>query len=132
MDVIKDLHEIAASYMDIEGALAQIQFDAKHYSRKTLSNFRGAEVVIICLGDMQSTDLHNHDGGTAVIRCLRGKVIERIYVRDTNDDMLPFDTRVIKINDFSLSGPHMYHQITNLAKDGSVLLNFYFKIESPK
>lgn len=125
--------EVAACYDETKEALERARFEplhrAMHY-KKDLGTYRNAEILLFTLRDLQSTNLHDHDGEVTVLRCLKGKVVERIYIRDTNGDMLPFDTRQIKAGDIVALGPHLFHQITNLAKDGSVLLDFRFPVKT--
>lgn len=125
MHTLHELIEEARNYGDVEGALAQAEFSSPHYFRKTLSKTDDLEVVLVCFADKQSTSVHDHGGSKCVVRVLKGLVHEQTYMVAHSGDLVPNTHGKFGEGDIHSVDPHWFHEVTNLAKEGTVLLNFY-------
>ncbi len=126
---LAELTEFAQNYW-VELAELPIRFDSEPYSRFPIFRDDHLEIVVICFADGQTSSVHDHQGSNCVIRVMRGKILESLFLRDGHQ--LSIDrTHYLLPGDVSGLDGVQVHQLSNLDKNGSVLLNFYsppFKI----
>jgi len=101
-----------------------IFFDPDHYSRNTIYKDDELEIVVICFNKGQTSSVHDHQGSNCVIRVIRGKMLEQIF-KDNGDTLEFVSNHYLDAGDISGLDGVAIHQISNMDKQGTVLLNFY-------
>jgi cysteine dioxygenase len=120
---LEELRRFATSYQ-VNGELP-VRFDGRPYTRIPIHREGAIEVVVICLADGQTSSVHDHEGSNCVVRLLRGKLLESLF-SDAGDGTLRFESNhCLTPGQVSALDGRQVHQLSNLARDGSVLLNFY-------
>jgi len=120
---LKELIEYAEKYQFEESKLP-IAFTDEPYTRTSIYKDDKLEVVVICFADGQTSSVHHHQGSNCVVRVVRGKVLETLF--DDIADVLELESNhVLKAGDISGLDGKQIHQLSNMSKTGTVLLNFY-------
>jgi len=120
---LADLRELASNY-SVKRDLP-VRFDGEPYTRIPISRDGAIEVVVICLAEGQTSSVHDHRGSNCVVRVIRGKVLESLF-SDAGDGTLQLDrNHYLSAGDVSGLDGSQVHQLINLDKQGTVLLNFY-------
>jgi predicted metal-dependent enzyme (double-stranded beta helix superfamily) len=118
-----ELLEMAVTYD--RNIVGEAEKTHPHYFRKTIHRDDDVEVVLVCFDEMQSTSVHDHGGSMCVVRCLKGSVLEQTFEKDAEGNLVHLATVPLGAGGIKYIDPKFIHQVTNLAKDGSVLINFY-------
>ncbi len=120
---LKELIEYAEKYQYEESKLP-VAFDCEPYTRAPIFKSDEMEIVVICFADGQTSSVHHHQGSNCVVKVVRGKVLETLF--DDIADVLEFESsHVLKAGDVSGLDGKQIHQLSNMSKTGTVLLNFY-------
>lgn len=120
---LDELVQYAKDYSFREKELP-VFFDPDKYSRIPISRDSHLEVVLICFGPGQTSSVHHHQGSSCVIRVVRGKMLEQLF--SDKGDCLHFESNhYLSPGDVSGLDGDDIHQISNMDKDGTILLNFY-------
>jgi cysteine dioxygenase len=102
-----------------------VRFDGTPYTRIPVHRDGVIEIVVICLAEGQTSSVHDHQGSSCVVRVVRGKILESLF-SDAGDGTLGFErNHCLGQGDVSALDGSQVHQLINLDKQGSVLLNFY-------
>jgi cysteine dioxygenase len=119
---VERLQRIAREY-EAEDDLP-VRFGGGHYTRTTVYRDERLEVVVICFADGQTTSVHDHQGSNCVIRVLRGKILENHFVA-AGEQVDLLGSHYLQPGDVSGLDGQQIHQLCNLDRRGTVLLNFY-------
>jgi cysteine dioxygenase len=120
---LDDLHEYARKYA-LERDLP-VRYDGRPYTRISIHRDQSVEIVVICFADGQTSSVHDHEGSNCVVRLVRGKILENLFT-NSDDGTLNFErNHCLMPGDISALNGTQVHQLVNLDKQGSVLLNFY-------
>jgi cysteine dioxygenase len=120
---LAELHAFASSYQMKRDL--PVRFDGSPYTRIPISRDGAIEVVVICLAEGQTSSVHDHQGSNCVVRVIKGKVLESLF-SDVGDGTLRFErNHCLLAGDVSALDGAQVHQLINLDKQGTVLLNFY-------
>ncbi len=120
---LEELRRFAAGY-EVRGELP-VGFDGRPYTRIPVHRDGAIEVVVVCFSEGQTSSVHDHQGSNCVVRLVRGKVLESLFT-DSGDGTLRFERNHCLVEgDVSALDGAQIHQLANLDKSGSVLLNFY-------
>jgi cysteine dioxygenase len=98
--------------------------DDNKYTRVVISKDEHLEVVVICFGPGQTSTVHDHQGSNCVIRVVDGKILETLF-KENNDSLEKISSHYINKGEVSGLDGVAVHQISNISKKGTVLLNFY-------
>jgi cysteine dioxygenase len=120
---LEDLIAYAKSYEAEEKSLP-IFFDPDHYSRTPIYRDENLEIVVICFAAGQTSTIHDHRGSNCVVRVVKGKMLEQLF-RDKGDQLEFVENRYLEAGEVSGLDGVAIHQIGNVSKEGTVLLNFY-------
>lgn len=102
-----------------------IHFCDEPYTRTSISRNEDMEVVLVCFREGQTSSVHNHQGSNCVVRVVKGKLLETLYKEDVPGELAFYHQHYLRKGDISGLDGEAIHQLTNLSKDGTVLLNFY-------
>ena len=120
---LKELIEYAEKYQYDESKLP-VAFTDEPYTRIPIFKNEDLEIVVICFADGQTSSVHHHQGSNCVIKVVCGKVLETLF--DDIADVLEFESsHVLKPGDISGLDGKQIHQLSNMSKTGTVLINFY-------
>jgi cysteine dioxygenase len=120
---LDELREFARQY-EVPRDLP-VRFDGRPYTRIPVHRDGRIEVVLICFSEGQTSSVHDHEGSNCVVRLVRGKILENLFI-DDGDGMFRFERNHSLVpGDVSGLDGRQIHQLINLDKRGSVLLNFY-------
>jgi predicted metal-dependent enzyme (double-stranded beta helix superfamily) len=120
---LAELIVVARSYPLVLAQLPR-QFDSEPYSRIPIFRDEHLEIVIICFADGQTSSVHDHQGSNCVIRVVQGKILESLFSRESHQLCIE-ETRYLLPGDVSGLDGEQIHQLSNLDKTGSILINFY-------
>jgi cysteine dioxygenase len=120
---LADLHRTASSY-EIRRDLP-IRFDGRPYSRIPIHRDGELEIVVVCFADGQTSSVHDHEGSNCVVRVVRGKVLESLFMAAGDGTLHFVSNHCLQTGDVSALDGGQVHQLINLDSRGSVLLNFY-------
>jgi cysteine dioxygenase len=120
---LEELIQYAKNYQAEEKGLP-IFFDPDKYSRTPIYRSEKLEIVVICFAAGQTSSVHDHQGSNCVIRVVRGKMLEQLF-RDNGDQLEFVSNHYLEPGDVSGLDGIAIHQISNMDKSGSVLINFY-------
>jgi cysteine dioxygenase len=120
---LAELRAFASNYQVVRDL--PVRFDGAPYTRIPISRDGAVEVVVICLAEGQTSSVHDHQGSNCVVRVIQGKVLESLF-SDAGDGTLRFErNHYLLPGDVSGLEGAQVHQLINLDKQGTVLLNFY-------
>ena len=119
---LAELTEIASSYVPPEPL--PVEFSEDKYVRRSIYRDDHLEIVVICFGAGQSTSIHDHQGSNCVVNVVDGLILETMF-ECAGDNYVPAGSRVLSPGSVSGLDGEQIHQIANLCRSGSVLLNFY-------
>ena len=100
------------------------RFDETPYTRIPLSRDDEVEAVLICLAPGQTSSVHHHQRNNCAVRVVRGKALENLF-GDDGDDLTLVSCNFLLEGDVSALDGEQVHQLCNLSKRGTVLVNFY-------
>ncbi len=118
---LKELIELAKEY---KFDTLPINFDDKHYVRNVIYKDDKLEIVVICFSPGQTSTVHDHQGSNCVIRVVNGKILEQLF-KDNGSHLEFVSNHYLNEGDVSGLNGIAIHQISNINKEGTVLLNFY-------
>lgn len=120
---LKSLLSFAETY-EYDEATLPISFESEPYTRTPIFKDDKIEIIVICFREGQTSSVHDHQGSNCVVKVVRGKMLETLY--DDIADVLEFQSNhVLKEGDISGLDGEQIHQLSNMSKTGTVLLNFY-------
>jgi cysteine dioxygenase len=119
---LPELTKIAAQYVSPE--LLPVEYAEDKYVRRSIYRDDHLEIVVICFGPGQTTSIHDHQGSNCVVNVVEGLILETMFECE-DDNYLPNGSRVLSPGSVSGLDGQQIHQIANLCRSGSVLLNFY-------
>jgi cysteine dioxygenase len=102
-----------------------VSFGDEPYTRVSISRDDDMEIVLICFREGQTSSVHNHQGSNCVIRVVNGKLLETLYKEEDPGELSFYHQHYLRKGDISGLDGEAIHQLTNLSKTGTVLLNFY-------
>lgn len=120
---LRELEDFARDYTYDKASLP-VEFSEDHYSRHVLHKDQHIEIVVICFSEGQTSSVHDHRGSNCVIRLVRGKIQEHLF-EDRGENHEYLKSHCLNPGDVSGLDGTQVHQLSNLSKSGSVLLNFY-------
>lgn len=120
---LEELLTFAKEYQYEESALP-ISYSDDKYVRTPIFKDQNLEVVVICFAPGQTSTVHDHQGSNCVIRVVRGKMLEQLF-KDNGKDIEFVSNHYLNKDDVSGLDGVAIHQISNMSKEGTVLLNFY-------
>ena len=118
---IKELTDFAKIY---EYKNLPICFNDDPYTRIPIYKNNDFEIVLICFKEGQTSSVHHHRGSNCVVKVIQGKVLETLFA-EQDDGLTPMDNHVLKEGEISGLEGKQVHQLCNISKNGTVLLNFY-------
>jgi cysteine dioxygenase len=119
---LAELIQIASTYRPPEPL--PVEFAEDKYQRRSIYRDDHLEIVVICFGAGQSTSIHDHQGSNCVVNVVDGLILETMF-ECAGDHYVPAGSRALSPGDVSGLDGERIHQIANLCRSGSVLLNFY-------
>lgn len=120
---LDNLIELAKCYSFNEEALP-MSFSEDHYVRTPIYKDDDLEIVVICFMPGQTSTVHDHQGSNCVIRVVKGRMLEQLF-RDNGEFIEFVSNHYLNKGDVSGLDGVAIHQISNVNKEGTVLLNFY-------
>lgn len=120
---LDELREFARGYQVVRDL--PVRYDGRPYTRIPIHRDNRIEVVVICFSEGQTSSVHDHEGSNCVVRIVQGKILENLFT-DAGDGTYHFDrNHCLVAGDVSALDGKQVHQLINLDRRGSVLLNFY-------
>ncbi len=120
---LDELVQFAKDYVVNEKELP-ISFDPTQYARTPIYKDENLEVVVICFSQGQTSSVHDHQGSSCVIRVVKGNMLEQLF-EDKGEKFEFVSNHYLAAGDVSGLDGEAIHQISNMDKNGTVLLNFY-------
>ncbi len=120
---LDELTQFAKDYQYKEEELP-IHFSEEKYVRTPIYKDAHLEIVVICFFPGQTSTVHDHQGSNCVIKVVRGKMLEQLF-KDDGNSIAFVSNHYLNQGDVSGLDGVAIHQISNMSKDGTVLLNFY-------
>ena len=120
---LDELIKYASDYSFNAEALP-VSFDNEKYVRTPIYKDDNLEIVCICFSPGQTSSVHDHQGSNCVIRVVSGKMLEQLF-RDNGTHNVFVSNHYLNAGDVSGLDGVAIHQISNVNKEGTVLLNFY-------
>jgi len=121
---LDELIQYASDYSFNEEALPVSFSTDNKYVRTAIYKDDHIEVVVICFSPGQTSTVHDHQGSNCAIRVVRGKMLEQLF-KDNGTDIEFVSNHYLRQGDVSGLDGVAIHQISNMSKEGTVLLNFY-------
>jgi cysteine dioxygenase len=119
---LPELIKLAAQYVSPEPL--PVEYAEEKYVRRSIYRDDHLEIVVICFGPGQATSIHDHQGSNCVVNVVEGLILETMFECE-GDNYLPNGSRVLPPGCVSGLDGQQVHQVANLCRRGSVLLNFY-------
>ena len=119
---LPELLKIAAQYASPEPL--PVEYAEEKYVRRSIYRDDHLEIVVVCFGPGQSTSIHDHQGSNCVVNVVEGLIMETLFECE-GDNYVPSGSRVLSPGSVSGLDGQQIHQVANLCRSGSVLLNFY-------
>ena len=121
---LDELIQLSKDYCYEEKELPIFFSEGNKYTRIVISKDEHLEVVIICFAPGQTSTIHNHQGSNCVVKVIRGKIMETLF-KDNGDHLEKISSHYIDKDEVSGLDGVAIHQISNVSKDGTILINFY-------
>jgi cysteine dioxygenase len=119
---LAELITLAAEYVSPEPL--PVEYGEEKYTRRRIYRDDHLEIVVICFGSGQATSIHDHQGSNCVVNVVEGSVLEAMFECE-GDNYVLSGWRVLSAGSVSGLDGQQIHQIANVCRSGSVLLNFY-------
>ena len=123
----KDYIQLAHALALDEDELKEFAFwDKDTYTRNCIKRTEDYELLLLCWEKGQETPIHCHNGEECWVYLSSGKIYEKRYQKDENDQPYAVDELKMEDSGVSYMNDEMgYHKLRNLADGRSMTLHLY-------
>lgn len=121
---LDELIQLAKDYCYEEKELPVFFSEDNKYTRLVISKDEHLEVVVICFAPGQTSTVHDHQGSNCVVKVIKGKILETLF-KEHDDYLESVSSHYVGKDEISGLDGQAVHQISNVSKEGTILINFY-------